>query len=145
MLARISSRRPWITVGVWAVLVLLAMALIGELLGSATTTDFRLAGRYESERASALLEDRLRGPKPLAELVIVQSPSLTVDDDAFRAKVDAVHAAISGDRTGDDCRGHRWATDIPLLPSPRGHKHSSLRSSGSSYSPCWFRLTSGPC
>ena len=75
-------------------LVLLAMALIGELLGSATTTDFRLAGRYESERASALLEDRLRGPKPLAELVIVQSPSLTVDDDAFRAKVDAVHAAI---------------------------------------------------
>ena len=70
-LARISSRRPWVTVGVWAVLVVLAIGLIGALLGSATTTDFRLAGRYESERASALLEDRLRGPKPLAELVIV--------------------------------------------------------------------------
>ena len=94
MLSRISTRRPWVTVGVWLVLVALAIGLIGALLGSATTTDFRLAGRYESERASALLEDRLRGPKPLAELVIVQSPSLTVDDNAFRAKVDAVHEAI---------------------------------------------------
>ncbi|MCY4624627.1 MAG: MMPL family transporter [Chloroflexi bacterium] len=93
-LARISSRRPWVTVGVWGVLVALAIGLTGALLGSATTTDFRLAGRYESERAATLLEDRLRGPKPLAELVIVQSPSLTVDDDAFRAKVDDVHAAI---------------------------------------------------
>ena len=93
-LARISARRPWVTIGVWVVLVAIALVLIRTLLGSATTTEFRLAGRYESERASALLEDRLRGPKPLAELVIVQSPSLTVDDDAFRAKVEQVHAAI---------------------------------------------------
>ena len=43
------------------VLVAIALVLIRTLLGSATTTEFRLAGRYESERASALLEDRLRG------------------------------------------------------------------------------------
>ena len=47
-LARISTRRTWVTVGVWIVLVALALGLIGSLLGSATTTDFRLAGRYES-------------------------------------------------------------------------------------------------
>ena len=94
-LARISTRRPWVTIGLWLVLAVVALVLIRGLLGSATTTEFRLAGRYESERASALLEDRLRGPKPLAELVIVQSPSLTVEDDAFRAKVEAVHAAIT--------------------------------------------------
>ena len=95
LLARISAQRPWVTIGVWVVLVVIALALIQNLLESATTTDFRLAGRYESERAAALLEERLRGPERLAEIVIVQSPSLTVDDEAFRAKVETVHEEIA--------------------------------------------------
>ena len=94
LLARASARKPWVTIGVWALILAIALALIGSLLSSATTTDFRLSGRYESERAAALLEDRLRGPEKLAEIVIVQSPSLTVDDEAFRSKVEAVHAEI---------------------------------------------------
>ena len=65
-------------------------------MGSATTTDFRLAGRYESERGAALLEDRLRGPEKANEIVIVQSPTLTVDDKAFREKVEELHAEITG-------------------------------------------------
>ena len=93
-LARICAQRPLITIGVWLVLIVIALALIRALLPSATTTEFSLAGRYESERASSMLEDRLRGPKPLAELVIVQSPSLTVDDPEFRSKVESVHARI---------------------------------------------------
>ena len=36
----------------------------------------------------------MRGPEKLAEIVIVQSPALTVEDDAFRAKVEAVHESI---------------------------------------------------
>ena len=93
-LAEISVRRPWLTVGVWVVIVAVGLALIQSLLPSATTTDLRLAGRYESEKAAALLEERLRGPEKLAEIVIVQSPSLTVEDEAFRAKVEAVHQTI---------------------------------------------------
>ena len=93
--ARISAQRPWVVIGVWVVLLAIAAALISQFLGSATTTDFRLAGRYESERADSLLEEKLRGPKLLAEIVIVQSPSLTVQDDAFRAKVEAVHGGIT--------------------------------------------------
>ena len=93
-LASISARRPWVTVGVWVALVVIGLALIQQLLPTATTTDFRLSSSYESERAAALLEERLRGPEKLAEIVIVQSPSLTVDDDAFRAKVEAVHEPI---------------------------------------------------
>ena len=65
------------------------------MLDSATTTDFRLAGRYESEKASALLVERLRGPEKLAEIVIIQSPTVTVADEGFRAKVEAVHEEIS--------------------------------------------------
>ena len=93
-LARVCAQRPLITIGVWLVLIVIALALIRALLPSATTTEFSLAGRYESERASSMLEDRLRGPKPLSELVIVQSQSLTVDDPKFRAKVESVHARI---------------------------------------------------
>ena len=96
LLARICARRPWVTIGVWAVVVAVAAGLIYQFLGSATTTDFRLAGRYESERANALLIDKLRGPEKSAEIVIVQSETLTVDDDAFRAKVEAVHGEIVG-------------------------------------------------
>ena len=94
-LARISARRPWVTIGVWIVLVVIALGLIQSLLPSATTTEFRLGSGYESERAAAILEDKLRGPKKLAEIVIVQSESLTVDDAAFRAKVEAVHEEIT--------------------------------------------------
>ena len=93
-LARVSARRPWMTVGIWVVMIAVAAALIFQFLGSATTTDFRLAGRYESERANTFLTDRLRGPEKSAEIVIVQSETLTADDDAFRAKVEAVHASI---------------------------------------------------
>ena len=77
-------------------LVVLGLGIVGRLLDSATTTDFRLAGRYESERAGALLADRLRGPEKANEIVIVQSPTLTVDDEAFRAKVEGLHAEITG-------------------------------------------------
>ena len=94
-LAGISARRPWVTIALWVVLVLVGVALIQRLLPSATTTDFRLAERFESERAAALLEERMRGPEKLAEIVIVQSTSMTVDDEAFRSKVEAVHGSIA--------------------------------------------------
>ena len=87
------------TIVIWVALIVVAGALINEFLGTATTTDFRLAGRYESERAAALLEEKgpgqRRGPEKLAEIVIIQSPSLTVDDKAFRDKVEAVHEDIA--------------------------------------------------
>ena len=94
LLTRFSTRKPLVTIGAWALLVLVSLGLIDRLLDSALTTDFRLSGRYESEQASALLEDRLRGPKQLTEVVVVQSPSLTVDDPAFRTKVESIHHEI---------------------------------------------------
>ena len=125
-LARISVRRPWATIVIWAVAVAIAAALISQFLGSATTTDFRLAGSYESERAASLLEDKLRGPEKLAEIVIVQSPSLTVDDPAFRARVEAVHEEITalgpgtifGGIDGSPLFHYYQAIDAGLLISP---------------------------
>ena len=99
--------------------MVVALALIQTLLPSATTTEFRLGSGYESEKASARVEDRLRGPKPLSEFVIVQSPSLTVDDAAFRAKVESLHVQITA--LGPDTVQlglHYYLTDDPFLVSP---------------------------
>ena len=94
-LAAFSARRPLIIIAVWVLLVIVCLGVVGRFLDSATTTDLRLAGRYESEQAAAMLEDRLRGPRKLAEIVIIKSDSMTVDDPDFRARVETVHAQIS--------------------------------------------------
>ena len=106
-LARFSARRPLLIIAIWAVVGLIAGGIavdaeiapgpkpLTDILDKATTTEFRLSSSAESERADSLLEDRLRGPKPTSEIVIVQSESRTVDDEGFREKVDAVYAAIA--------------------------------------------------
>ena len=95
-LARISARRPILTILLWVVAAIVGVALSGQYLDSATTTEFRMGGSVESERAEKLLEDRLRGPKPITEFVIVQSETLTADDQAFQARVMSLTAEISG-------------------------------------------------
>ena len=93
-LARISARKPLLTIALWLLVALIGGALSGSLLESATTTEFRMGGGAESERAARLLEDRLRGPEPIAETVIVQSESLTVDAPAFRERVETLYNDI---------------------------------------------------
>ena len=118
-LARFSARRPLVVVGIWVFVVVISLVIIGALLDSATTTDFRLADRYESERAAALLEDRLRGPKPVTELVIVQSPTFTVDDPEFQDIVESVHDEIMA--LGPDTvefGAHYYITGDPISVSP---------------------------
>ncbi|MYB83853.1 MAG: MMPL family transporter [Chloroflexi bacterium] len=91
-LARISSSRPWMTIGVWLLLVLVALGIVGQLLPTATTTELRIIPRFGevgSVTVSELLEGSPIEPPP-AEVVIVRSGTLTVDDDAFKAKVEEV-------------------------------------------------------
>ena len=93
-LARVSSRKPLLTIALWLLVALIGEALSGSLLESATTTEFRMGGGAESVRAARLLEDRLRGPEPITETVIVQSESLTVDAPAFRERVETLYDEI---------------------------------------------------
>ena len=67
----------------WRYWAILAVLIAGALLESATTTELRLIGNVESERAKRVLEDRL-GSQPISEIVVIQSDSLTVDDEAFK-------------------------------------------------------------
>ncbi len=95
-LARISARRPWLTIALWGLAVLLGLVLVRELLGSVTTTEFTLTTDVEATTAADLLEDLWQRPAAITEVVVVQSDSLTVDDPAFRAKVESLFEAISG-------------------------------------------------
>ena len=95
-LARISARRPWLIIALWVVLVVIGVLLSGSMLDSATTTELRLGGGVDSQRAAELLESRLRGgPEPITEIVIVQSDTLTVDDAAFRETVESLFAGVA--------------------------------------------------
>ena len=99
-LARISAHRPLVTIVVWIVIAVIGIGLSAQLLSSALTTELKLGGGFESQRAEKLLEDRMRGPKPITEMVIVQSESLTVDDSAFQARVTSLTGQVQA--LGDD-------------------------------------------
>ena len=93
-------------IAIWAVIGLVAGGFavdaeivpwpppLTDFLDRATTTVFKLSSSAGSERADRLLEDRLRGPKPVTELIIFQSSSVTVDDPSFLSKVQEVATDI---------------------------------------------------
>ena len=105
-LARFSARKPFLIIAIWAVIGLVAGGFavdaeiapwpppLTDFLDRATTTEFKLSSSAGSERADRLLEDRLRGPKPVTELIIFQSDSVTVDDPSFLPKVQEVATGI---------------------------------------------------
>lgn len=99
-LARSSSRHPWITIGAWVLVLLVAGALVFSLLGDALTTEQNFTNNPEAIRAFDLLEERLRGPLRAKEIVIVRSETLTVDSPAFQGFVVNLFGDI--ERLGSD-------------------------------------------
>lgn len=93
-LARASARHPWRAIGIWAVILVISVGLIGAFLSDALTTEFTFTNDPESQRADDLLKERLRGPKHAAEVVVVRSDTLTVDDPAFHDRVEGLYGAL---------------------------------------------------
>jgi RND superfamily putative drug exporter len=94
-LARASARRPWPVLGFWVLLLVLAGVAQSSLSNPLTGED-SFATKPESVRGADLLEDRLRGPEPLTETVIVRSETATVDEPGFRAVVERTTAELRG-------------------------------------------------
>ena len=95
-LARTSALHPWRTIGLWAVLIVLAVVAIGQLLGTGLTSDMKFrAAKPDSLTGQELLEQRLTGPRQITDFVIVRSDAMTVDDPAFKAYVDGLAAKIT--------------------------------------------------
>ncbi len=93
-LAHASAGRPLLTFGIWLVLGVATLLISTQLLDSATTTELRLSGGIESERARKLVESRLGSPGSITEIVVIQSDTLTVDAPAFQQKAATVSADL---------------------------------------------------
>ena len=97
-MAQISVRRPWITIGLWLLLALATGAFGQRQLPTALTTELRFISTFdeiETQRADRLLAQSQLTP-PLTEAVLVQSETLTVEDPAFRSKVDELTGSLIG-------------------------------------------------
>ena len=93
--SRASGQRPWLTVGVWAVLLAIGAALIVALLSDALTTEFDFTSRPESKRAYTLMEERSRDLRKANEIVIVRSETVDLGHPDFEAYVRELHGDIS--------------------------------------------------
>lgn len=94
-IASASARRPWVVIAFWGAVLVASIAIIGTLLSSALTTEVRLTNGPDSQRADDLLE-AWRGKDQDNEIIIVSSDTLTVDDAAFRDKVEGLYNEVVG-------------------------------------------------
>jgi RND superfamily putative drug exporter len=88
-LARASARHPWRVMSMWIVLIVFAVVAAAGL-GDVLTTENKFLNEPESVKGEELLEDRLRGEKPVMETVVIRSTDATVDDAIFRSTVEQV-------------------------------------------------------
>ena len=93
-LALRSARRPWVTIGIWVVVIVISLALRATLFEDAISTEFAFTGNPDSKIADDLLEERFRGPKGTNEVVIIQSETLTVNDEAYEEFVERVFGQL---------------------------------------------------
>jgi putative drug exporter of the RND superfamily len=121
-LARASAAHPWRTVIAWIVAIVVAAAAVALLLGNGLTTDARVTNKPESERADALIRERLPNREQVDEVVVVRSKTLTTNDAAFRADVQALHDAFSA--AGASTRS--FLTGDRTLVSEDGHAAALL-------------------
>src|SRR3970282_2440935 len=91
-LARASARRPWLVVAAWGAVFAVSVALIFNLLSDALTNEFGFTGNPDSKQADTLLDERLRGPEKVNEIVIVRSADEPVDDPAVKSFVEGLYA-----------------------------------------------------
>jgi uncharacterized membrane protein YdfJ with MMPL/SSD domain len=94
-----SSRRPWMTLVVWAFALMIAIAVSGAFLGSALSGDEEVTSKTESSRAEALqrerfADDRGRRGRDATEVVVVRSSEATVDEPRFEQRVRGIAADL---------------------------------------------------
>jgi RND superfamily putative drug exporter len=94
-LARVCARHPWKVIGAWVVVVALAL-IAARGLDDALTTSADFSGKPEYQVGADLLQQRLRGDRPLTETVVVHSDSMRYDDSSFQSTVEQATTALTG-------------------------------------------------
>jgi RND superfamily putative drug exporter len=133
-LARLSALHPWRVLGIWLLLLVVAIGLASGL-GDVLTTESNLTSNPESMVADDLLQTRLldNHDEPLAETVVVTSTQLTTTDARFQQVVEqttadlvamdgtvlsATNVYASGDASLVSADGHTTLIPVTLTGSP---------------------------
>lgn len=93
-LARRCGSRHWRVFGIWLLLLVLA-AIAATGISDAFTTEGDLTNNPDSVQAETLLENRLRGPRPVTETVVIHSDTTTADDSGFQNVVSDTTSALA--------------------------------------------------
>jgi uncharacterized membrane protein YdfJ with MMPL/SSD domain len=104
-------------VAAWIGAIVVAVVLVGALLGDNLTSEGDVTNNPESLRANDLQFERFPQKESFDELVIVRSERLRVDDESFRAKVEELAAAVRATEATEGARTY-YATDDRSLVSP---------------------------
>ncbi len=96
-LARYCAERPKRVAGIWLAIIIVGVLIAGSMCGSAISNEGGfMRSQPDSVIAANLIEGRLTGPSAgLDEIVILKSQSLTVDDQEFQNKANALFNEIS--------------------------------------------------
>ncbi len=113
-LARRCSGKPWLVIAVWFVLIAVSSVLTIKLLPGALTTDEGFTNEPESKRAKNLIEERLR-PEKIEEIVVVNSPRLTVNSPAYKKQVETLFGGIMALGNGVIAEGTNYYAKRNLL------------------------------
>lgn len=116
--ARSSSRHPWLVIGGWGALLAVTIALTAVFLSKNLDTGFEFSDQPESDRASTLLESRLRGPATFTELIVVTSEPGDATNPDFQRYVTELQSAVSG--LGPNMVGGVVSIDPPVLSADLG-------------------------
>ncbi len=99
-LARASARRPWLTIGMWVVGLIAAVAFM--ITGNALVTKIDVTNNPESKQADQLITDRLTqqtsdtNPLTEDETIIIKSDTLTIDSPEYRTVVENLYKDLIG-------------------------------------------------
>ncbi len=91
-LARRSANHPWLTLGIW---LLVIVGSIGAASQMKFSPGFDVRGS-DSAKADDILENKVLGKSPATETVVIQSDSKTVDDAEYQAFVNALVTEVRG-------------------------------------------------
>jgi RND superfamily putative drug exporter len=127
-LARAAALRPWRTVGAWGAAIVVAVVLVGSLLGGSLTTEGQVTNNPDSTQAKNLVDKHFPSTDFKTELIVVRSERLTVHDPAFQARLARLIAL--GRATGSVAQlgkqqpshdGHAVLIPIRLVPNEDDH------------------------
>jgi putative drug exporter of the RND superfamily len=119
-LAAIAVERPRRVLFVWGGLVLIGFVLISGLLESALSSEADVTSSPESKQAQDLIDERFPERDALDELVIVRSEELTVDEPAFRERVESLTEELAR-QSGVEAVSNYLDGEGELLVSADGH------------------------